>query len=282
MSRLPLRFHIGTQRAGSTFFYHLIKQHPRVGVSPRQEVNFYHKHFSNGESWYRNQFPPEKRAIDTSPKYFQKGALVAPRIRRRVPEGQARFLLILRNPIDYVPSHFTMHKRNGYFDAHPEKYPETEKSLPEHLDRYPFYRERALYAKNLEENWFKNFEPRQFKVVLFEEFVDNPQRKMTSIQHFFGLSPHRLETVESSKNKSLRFRWLYKLRNWVVRWEPLKRRLKHSPLFNWIYDRFLTGEPPRLSAGERQRVGAHFHRDVHKLKTLLDRPLSPWTDFAPD
>ena len=110
---LPTRFHIGTQRAGSSYIYNLLKSHPGVSLSPRQEIHFYTRKFEQGVDWYLSNFGSGGTPIDTSPKYFHRGEVVAPRIKTMLGDARPYFLLVLRNPIDYAFSHFRMHQRQG-------------------------------------------------------------------------------------------------------------------------------------------------------------------------
>ena len=125
--RLPHLFHIGTKKAGSTYLFNLLRAHPDVTLS-FQEVAFYTRHFDRGVEWYINSFAKNGYAVDTSPKYFMQGKQAAPRIERLVTDPPPLFLLILRNPIDYVHSHYQMHLRTGYFRQHRTTYPKVPKN----------------------------------------------------------------------------------------------------------------------------------------------------------
>ena len=164
---LPHLFHIGTQRAGSTYLYNLLKAHPDVSLS-YQEVAFYSRNFDRGVGWYVDSFAKGDHAIDTSPKYFMKGEQAAPRIKEWVTGQPPLFLLILRNPVDYVHSHYQMHLRKGYFKNQSVMYPKVPSDLIEFVEMYPSYLERGRYCKILEEHWLSRFDASQFKIVFFE------------------------------------------------------------------------------------------------------------------
>jgi hypothetical protein len=72
-------------------------------------------HYEKGFKWYMAQFPAEGTRIDTSPTYVHS-EVGAPRIKEAVGAEAPRFLLIVRNPIDYARSHYQMQVRQGTLD----------------------------------------------------------------------------------------------------------------------------------------------------------------------
>lgn len=276
--KLPNLFHIGTQRAGSTYLYNLLKTHPELSLSPLQEIHFYTKNFHRGVEWYMNCFPKGGRRIDTSPKYFMLGEQVAPRIKDLLKDQPPLFLLILRNPIGYVHSHYQMHLRTGYFKKYRAIYPKVPTDLVEFVKLYPTYLERGLYCKILEEHWLSHFDESQFKILFFEDLVTSTDDVIREILEFFGLSYRRLSTVPSSKNKMLRYPFLYKVRNAVVKMPQLKSFLKRSKLFNYLYDKSLSTSAS-LSKEDRSWLQKVFLEDVERLKERIGRDIPQWSDF---
>jgi hypothetical protein len=66
----------------------------------------------------------------------------------------------------------------------------------------------------------------------------------------------------------IKYSFLYKIRDLVVKINPLKTFLKENQLFNLFYNRFLVGKPS-LSSSERLLVADYVKSDVNKLKKLL-------------
>ncbi|MFQ5795734.1 MAG: sulfotransferase [Candidatus Bipolaricaulia bacterium] len=276
---LPNLFHIGTQRAGSSYLYNLLKTHPEVSLSSYQEIHFYTRNFHRGVEWYTNSFTKLGQRIDTSPKYFMQGEQAAPRIKELLREPPPLFLLILRNPIDYVHSHYQMQLRKGYFAKHSAMYPKVPTDLVEFVKMYPNYLERGLYCKLLEEHWLSRFDESQFKIVVFEEFVTNTDEVIREILGFFGLPDRRLSTVSSSKNRMLRYPFLYGAKRAAVKRPRLKSFLKSSRLFNSIYDHYLSARPLGLSKDDRGWLREYFSEDVNRLKQRLGGGIPKWSDF---
>jgi len=277
--KLPTRFHIGTQKAGSTFLYNLLASHPDLSLSRQTEVHYYSKYFDRGEEWYLSLFENDGIKIDTSPKYFMSGELVAPRIKATVGE-EAKFLLILRNPIDLLNSHFQMHVVSGHFERHSDIYPVVPKSVMECVKLYPNYLKQAFYYTELNEYWYKHFNEKQFKLVIFERFIKNKDVEMVDILHFWGLPQARLTAPVASKNKMLRNRTLFNLRSKIVRHEWLKNLLKKSAFFGHVYDEYLTQDSKAvLTKEERGSLAEILRAEVEQLEACLGGAITEWKDF---
>jgi len=281
---LPTRFLIGTQRAGSTYLFNLLKNHSDTSLSPAQQVNFYLQSYSKGLRNYLDHFEGGGIKIDTSPKYFMKGDVVAPRIKETVGERNVRFLLILRNPVDYVRSHFQLHWKNGYLKSHPEKYPELPESenLVEFIKMYPGYLERAHYGQILERSWFSHFGRQQFRIIEFERFINKTEAVLNEILDFFDLPYQNLNTSFKSRNATLRWPIIYVLRNFLIRHPFLKNMVKKTPMFNFIYKHFLTTTQSNpLDPDERSWLAGQLENEVFLLRKRTGLSFNRWDDFNP-
>lgn len=266
-SEFPWRIHLGTQRAGSSYLNNLLRSHPDVALSRLQEPSFYTNRFKKGRQRYLESFPERGHRVDTSPAYFVKGRRSAPRIKELVPE--ARFSLILRDPVDYLDSLFHLQRNQGRLSG-PER-------LPEFVERFPWYLDHARYHTILSRHWFSRFEPSQFKIFLFEEFVQDNRRCMNDLLEFWELTPMPLSASVSSTNRTLRSPTLHKLKSKAVKIAWLKKILKSNPVFNLVYDKLLTGRPDKLSPEERSRVLELLVQDIEELAELIGPAVLRWT-----
>ena len=53
---LPNFICIGAQRAGTTWLYHCLKEHPEVFVPEKKELRFFNYHYSDGIEAYKQNF----------------------------------------------------------------------------------------------------------------------------------------------------------------------------------------------------------------------------------
>lgn len=278
-TKFPTRFHIGTQKAGSTFLYNLLASHPEVSLSSQTEVHYYSKYFTKGEDWYISLFERPGTKIDTSPKYFMNGEVAAPRIKAVCGE-EAKFLLLLRNPIDLLNSHFQMHVISGNFHKHPDIYPTVPKNVIECATLYPNYLKQARYYTELTSHWLKHFSREQFKIVIFESFIKNVDAEMADILDFFALTQVQLSVGKTSKNKMLRSRFLLNLRSKVIKAPLLKDALKRSSFFGHIYDKYLTAPSGEMiTSAERAELAKLLSSEVEQLQELLGGKIVQWHDF---
>ncbi len=278
----PRLIHLGTQKAASTYLYNLLACHPKITLPKTTEINFFSVHYDKGIDWYLGCFPQGENKIDTSPKYFMQGEKVAPRIEEYAKSHLTEpplFLLILRNPIDYLNSHFLMQQSQGFFKDNPD-YPVPENSLADFIKRYPDYLKRAQYARILKKHWLANFPLEQFEIVVFEEFIQNEQEVIKKILAFWQLLPVRLKASKISKNQRLRYDWLTFLRKRVSQRQQLKDFLKSNQAFNYFYDNFLTRQPTAsLSNQDRNYLKDALKDDVRELKSLVNKNIKFWQDF---
>lgn len=281
MQQIPTRIAIGTQKAASTYLYNLLASHPDVALSERTEVDFYSTHFEKGTDWYQSTFPQNGTPVDISPKYFMFGEKVASRIKETLGEASPRFLIILRNPIEYLNSHFRMQWQQGFFKDNPD-YPEATADLGTFVTRYPHYAARALYHKTLSELWLPHFPLNNFKVIFFEELVrpEHTARVMDGVLDFWELPQHSLHAQSVSKNQALRAPFLHGLKHTVIQHPKLKEFLKQQRWFNYLYTNLLTVRSvDALTEHDRDILRTFFASDVHQLETLLKTKIDWWKDF---
>ncbi len=275
MSTLPRFLHIGMPKSGSSFLYTLLKQHPGVNLSKLQKINFYGQNFSKGWDWYWSLFDQkdDKVPVDTSPKLFQYGSEAAFRIKQYISEP--RFLVILRNPANYVFSHYRMHFNNGFFLKNYRDKFEKNPSFKEIVEKLPEYLERGKYFKNFQV-WLEYFNLSNFHVVIFENFVREPQKYMDRIFDFFLLDKIQIEPVrETSKNVAMKNPLFYKFKRFFLRHEKLKNVLKKSRYLDRTFDLLFT-KPSHLPDEYRSVLFEYYKEDMAQLGELLKINTSIW------
>jgi hypothetical protein len=104
-----------------------------------------------------------------------------------------KFIYVLRNPFDRIISNYLHHLKNIGQD----------KSLSAFIDGP---RGRAsvltsLYFYQLEE-YLKIFSPDKFKILIFEELIENPYKNLKQVFEFLGLESDIHETWHKSHNVS--------------------------------------------------------------------------------
>jgi hypothetical protein len=120
--QLPDFLVIGETKCGTTSLYDNLIQHQKIDPSRgngseqmvdadiplgMKELRFFDKHYNLGWDWYRNCFTPanlyQRITGEASPTYFAR-ELAMNRIFSVMPN--IKFVVMLRNPIDRLVSHF--------------------------------------------------------------------------------------------------------------------------------------------------------------------------------
>lgn len=168
---------IGVQKAGTTWWYRLIAEHP--GVSDRSDLHK-ERHFfdryatrsfgaADAEA-YQSWFPRSSGTIagEWTPDYFEY-RWVPELLRRSAPE--CRLLLMLRDPVERFVSGLAHQLRNG--GRH------TGTTMSEALNR-------GLYNDPLR-RWSSLWEADRLLVLQYERCVSDPEKELERTYDFLGL-----------------------------------------------------------------------------------------------
>jgi hypothetical protein len=205
---LPDFLIIGGQRCGTTSLYFYLRAHPEVRSALSKEIQFFSRHWSRGEGWYRAHFPmpaPMVRRRQAAPltfeatPYYLFHPLAAERAAQVVPE--AKLLVSLRDPVERAWSHYRHMVRLGLeplsfeeaIDQEPERLAGEAERIradpgydPVNHRRYS-YLARGRYAEQLQQ-WLRYFPPDRLIVLRSEALFDDPARCYRRIVSFLGLS----------------------------------------------------------------------------------------------
>lgn len=213
---LPDFLILGAQKAGTTSLFEYLVQHRQIAPSFRKEVHYFDRNYPKGPSWYRAFFP-RRRQIEARTRihgrylcgeatpYYLFHPEVPRRVRRLLPE--AKFLILLRNPIDRAYSHYYHAVTRGHetcsFEEAIEREPSRMAGELEMLTRDESYISephvklsyfsRGCYIDQLR-RWLEHFPMEAFFIASAEEFSENPQAVCGSIERFLGLSQQTLKT----------------------------------------------------------------------------------------
>jgi hypothetical protein len=223
MPRVNL-FIIGVNKAGTSWLYHMLAQHPNIYMSEVKELYF----FGDADDGpadleaYHDHFPfddPYRYFGEATPMYYRDPA-VADALYRYNPD--AKLLAIVRDPIERLLSQYRYHKQLGILDENT--------SLQEALDgRDPRLQNDSHYENTLP-TFANRFGPTNFEMVSLEEGRENPEQCWNQVLSFLDL-PHSPYPDSQSRPEnptgSPAFRQVYRL---TVR--PIKN---HAPtVYQWM------------------------------------------------
>ena len=193
---------IGAQKAGTTWLYEQLSQHPQVKFPGGKEVHFWDQHYDKGSRWYRELFrqttdhpaPPEggnRRAFgDITPAYAYLPEEKIRELYALFPA--ARLIYILRNPIERAWSSAEMARRRA------ELTPD-EPSNQWYLDHFHSKgsRSRGDYRAAIE-TWRKVFPADQLLLLRFDDLKNNPRALLKACAAHIGISTDYFDSLDDA------------------------------------------------------------------------------------
>ena len=184
---LPNFLCIGAQKAGTTWLFRNLFQHPEVYLPtrflPHFDTHYFDKEFSRSLKWYASLFREggNKAKGENCPAY---GVMQLERIRfvqKILPH--IKLILLLRNPIERAWSHALMalvlNTNRRYADV-----PEQEFYAHFRSERS---RKRGNYPHILD-NWLSTYPREQLQISFFEDLKQRPQELLKDVFQHIGVT----------------------------------------------------------------------------------------------
>lgn len=274
-AKLPTFVGIAAVKAGSTSIYRYLGEHPQVFVSPIKETNFFAYEGQKGKrfkvrSWnaYRHQFADvrdEKAIGEFSPQY-----VLHPGVPHRIAEAlpEAKLVASLRSPADRAYSCWVGSARLG-LDTRPADVAIQPGSR---------YIERGFYSRQLE-GFLDLFSRERVKIIIFENFADDPIQEMSELYRFLNVDPTFTPNVHVRHNSARfpRFARLNRVWHGARRLQP---RWFRAPDAIARWNRFLLersyADPPPFDPALRSRLLEFYRDEVARMEELLRCELPMW------
>lgn len=202
---LPNFMIIGFVKCGTTSLYEYLLQHPNIYSPVGKEIDYFDRLYSKGVNWYKVNFPLKFRKFfvkkfatgEATPRYIEH-PYALDRIKKTIPN--AKFIILLRNPIDRAFSQYNQNLNNGYeylsFEDAIKHEKERTKGRIEKmkLDETYYswdydlfaYQEHGIYVDKIE-RWMNAFSKDQFLILQSEEFLKNPSVVYNQVLKFLNL-----------------------------------------------------------------------------------------------
>ena len=280
-------FCIGAPKSGSTWLSQCLSEHPQITISRRKETNFFARKLSSfGDEdnpkylidwrWYKSLFDqakPNSILGDCSINLMHNTLDAAFNIKKSFPE--AKFIVILRNPIKRVYSNFWHEKRYDLKRGMPETF-EDALNNSEMLFRSKYY-ELLSY-------WLTVFPLGRFFIITDIELLENKDLVLAQLFRFLQVDstfvpPSANKRVNEAKSANAMIFWGRRIVYWMFR-----NNLSH--LVEYLYkskiDKILFGiwtkttPYPPLSKATEARLMEYYLDDINNLERLLNKDLSAW------
>ncbi len=238
----PHFLYVGAARAGSTWIYRMLSNHPEIFVPVAKDIQYFDDHYHLGLDWYLAHFQEGVGKIcgEVSHDYF-----VRPGALRRIAEdlGGVKLLCCLREPGDRARSTYEFESAIGL----------TAGASFVQWAEAPSIRAANAYVENMRA-MHALFPAENIFTYYFDDIVEDPEGLVEAVYRFLGVdpsfrSPLLRERINAAHTP--RVNWLahlaygtaqvmrrHGLANWVG-------RIKHWPAFeHLLYRRGGDGAPP--------------------------------------
>jgi len=291
---LPNFYIIGANKAGTTSLYYYLDQHPDIFMCWPKEPMFFMaedinddirnrpdaqhlKIFVGNFKDYSALFDKvsDERAIGEASTGYLPNYNVPQRIKKYTPE--AKFIAILRNPVDRAYSAYTYALALGI-----EPLNNFSQAIEEaQSNNWRHYVKLGLYCRQLLK-YYETFNKNQIRIYLYDDLRSDPLSLVKSIFQFLEVDDSFIPDISKEhnvtlipKNKMMHL-LLTKLTAISTNIEPMIP-INVSGLFNKMINLNLT-KPPKLDIQTRKDLIEVYREDILKLQDLLQRDLTSWLD----
>jgi Sulfotransferase family len=310
---LPTFIIAGERRCGTTSLYRWISSHRDVYLHPRTDLNYFIEDEivgarkwrdgeANASAWERKHNVQEFSLLFTSANGHSaighKGADLLfwepahERLARFVP--QAKFIIILRNPVTRAWSHYWNEVGKGRENLSFEQAIAAEEERCKrsaYARNHLSYITRGFYDRSLK-TFSKNISPSRVMVVTLEETRAHPEETLSKIYKFLDLDPKfGMTSVGTQHNEN----WTMVPRDWsqlpvIKQLQQPYLRLSESLIVRATkdttkrrkarrYAQLMLRKPAgeiRMSPETRAKLVELYHPHILALESLLRRQLLEW------
>jgi len=221
---LPDFYIICGQKCGTTSLFEYLSLHPSILRGAAKDIRFFDKYYSKDTNWYKIYFPlkikksyleffSKKRFLtgDATERYLEY-PFAPQRIRNVTPH--AKFIVLLRNPVDRAFSHYSMNVIRKMESLSFEKAIDIENErIKDNMNKMKrdeayysdiyfrhAYLDRGIYITKLK-HWFKFFPRDQFLIIQSEKFWSNTSEVYNEVLKFLGLSHFKLREYKQYRKR---------------------------------------------------------------------------------
>ena len=296
MEKYPNFLIVGAAKSGTTTLFKLLKQHPQVFVPKRKELNFWYTYNSGDRAIFNRLegLPKTKEAYlecfkgstdfsvlgEASPGYLVYYKETIANIKAHHPNpDDVKIIIILREPIEKVWSHYKMVKRGGMdpdglslwdsLSKEEERKKNTAKYL---LDVLPVFSTDYLPQVKAFKEEFK-----EVHVILFEDLEKFPQETLDAITSFLEVDKIKIDTSSNLKYNAapkvtIQDNWFVK----IVRGLKINAFIPES-LKAKRRARIIEQLDEKMDEKSLRLLKNKFKIDVPKLEKLIEKDLSHWS-----
>lgn len=278
----PAFIFIGASKAGSSWFFEILREHPQVFVPLNKATFFFSAYYTQGIAWYESFF--SKAAPECAKGEVCHDYLSNPEALRRIAHYRPdmRVICCLRNPYERAISSWRFFGRNG-MDL---------PTLAAQGERYPAVFDEGYYATHLADV-YSIFPKNQVLIFFFEELARAPESVARRLYEFIGVDAHflppslhkRINVNAKPRSRALarvvqfvhqqswkQSRLLSNLIGQMKRVKPLRQLVRTA-----LYKHPVKSADWRDYLGEfPESVISRYEQEVGELEQMLGKELANW------
>lgn len=263
---------IGGMKCATSTLHDQLAQQPGIFMSTPKEPNFFSDdaQYARGLEWYRSLFhdaAPGDLCGESSTHYTKLPTYpqTIQRLRRSVPE--ARFVYVMRHPIDRLVSHY----------VHEWTERTIEIPIDQAIEECPRLIQYSLYAMQLEP-YFEAFGSARVLGVFFPRLMAHSQQELERMGRFIGYDgAMRWNSTQEASNVSAQRLRRSPLRDAIINLPGLKqvrRGLMPQSLRDRIKRLWMMKNKPQLSDASMHRLRQIFDEDLATLGRWIGTELN--------
>jgi hypothetical protein len=288
--RKPNFFIIGAPKCGTTSLAAWLSEHPSIYMSPTKEPHFFntdHKRYLNSLTGYERLFTGASAkhiAVGEASVWYLYSSVAIDNILRYNPD--ARFIVMLRNPVEMAPSLHEELVFTGRENVHEFATAwdlQAARRAGRHLPRMVWEPKYVQYGDVCSlgaqvARLYRRAPSDRIKVILLDDLQADARQVYEATLQFLGVPDDGRNTFPGH-NRSKQRRWPMLLHlPWIA--TSIKRSLGiEGGLGLWQHVEVWTRvERPRAAVGPeiRSRLQHYFQADVRQLERVIGRCLQ-WT-----
>lgn len=285
--KLPNLIIGGAQKAGTTSFYDLIKDHPDIFVPHQKELHYFDvpDNYSKGLGWYSNFFneaSDQKYRVDCTPDYLHY-SYVAPNIKDLLGSN-IKLIFFLRQPVKRAYSQFQFYRSHLVETENNFEKAISKEIIKSKIDQYdlwynpPHYLSRSLYYEQLRK-YYELFPLKNILIICFEDLVNQTDDTIRSICSFLQIDNQFDKLKQANKTMIPKNNHLMRFFNTWFPNDIIKSLIPtsyYNKIRNKTYESFTTA-PSKISENlVNELTEKYFAKDIILLEELTGRSYDRW------
>lgn len=255
IDNLPNAFLAGCTKCASTWLWNCFVEHPEIYAPTKLDrINFFSIHYHKGFEWYKqffNDFNGEKIILDPTPEYI-KDPLAPERIHKFRPD--AKFIFVLRNPINRAYSLWWHQKRKGRINYNFNDVLERKQ-----IGSFPLYDDWVVSGFYM--HWLQGFLhlfPREnIKLMIYEDLEIDAGQFIQEVFDFLNVDKAFVPSIINTRvNVGKRKKTAPSLT------ESVKRLIKPTDEYESGMDEHIRNELRQIFEPHNQQLGDFLERDL--------------------